>query len=344
MTWLAWRQFRVSGAAVYVLLAALAAAFVLVSLPDLTGATLIETLGQGGSQATVYGVGVLAMLALPAVIGVFWGAPLVARELENGTHRLVWTQSISRTRWLATRVGVVGLFALAGATAMTALVTWWSGPIDDALNAGARSGNGFLEQVRMQPVLFAARGLVPVAYTAFAFALGVTAGTVLRRTVPAMALTLVVFIAVGLVAPKVRAQLGATERTTAITAENLRGLGVSGVTSTGAPVGPVDFVSISIDAPGAWQITNETVRSGAVQDTLPQWVAGCVPAREFGPPGIRSDPGCFERLASEGYQQHIAYMPASRYWTLQWIETAGFFVLAGLLLGGCFWWVRHRVT
>ena len=99
MTWLAWRQFRVSGAAVYALLAALAAAFVLVSLPDLTGATLIDTLGQGGSQATVYGVGVLAMLALPAVIGVFWGAPLVARELENGTHRLVWTQSISRTRW-----------------------------------------------------------------------------------------------------------------------------------------------------------------------------------------------------------------------------------------------------
>ena len=253
----------------------------LVSLPDLTGATLIDTLGQGGSQATVYGVGVLAMLALPAVIGVFWGAPLVARELENGTHRLVWTQSISRTRWLATRVGLVGLFALAGAAAVTALVSWWCGPIDDALNAGATSGSGFLEQTRMQPVIFAARGIVPIAYTAFAFALGVTAGTVLRRTVPAMALTLVVFVAVGLAAPKVRAQLGATERTTAITAENLRGLGVSGITSTGAPMGPVDFVTISIDAPGAWQIANETVRSGAVQDTLPQWVAGCVPAREF---------------------------------------------------------------
>ena len=157
----------------------------------------------------------------------------------------------------------------------------------------------------MQPVIFAARGIVPIAYTAFAFALGVTAGTVVRRTVPAMALTLVVFIAVGLLAPKVRAQFGATERTTAITAENLRGLGVSGITSTGAPVGPVDFVSISIDAPGAWQITNETVRSGAVQDTLPQWVAGCVPAREFGPPGIKSDPGCFERLAQRG-------LPAAR--------------------------------
>ena len=59
-----------------------------------------------------------------------------------------------------------------------------------------------------------------------------------------------------------------------------------------------------------------------------------MPAREFGPPGIKSDPGCFERLAREGYQQHVAYMPASRYWTLQWIETAGFFVLAGPLLGG----------
>jgi hypothetical protein len=344
MTWLAWRQFRLSGAAVYVLLVAFAAAFALVSLPDLTGATLVETLSVGGSAATLYGVGVLAMLALPAIIGVFWGAPLVARELENGTHRLVWTQSISRTRWLATKVGVVGLAALAGTAAVTALVTWWCGPIDDALNAGARSGSGFLEQVRMQPVIFAARGIVPIGYTAFAFALGVAAGAVIRRTVPAMALTLVVFIAFGIAAPKLRAQLGATERTTAITAENMRGLGVSGITPSGAPRGPVEFVTVAIDSPGAWEIANETVRAGVVQDELPLWVVGCVPQREFGPPGVKSDPGCFDRLAREGYQQRVAYMPASRYWTLQAIEATGFLVLAGLLLGGCFWWVRHRVS
>ena len=142
MTWLAWRQFRIAGRRRLRAAGAIAVAFVLVSLPDSTGATLIETLSQGGSEVTVYSAGVLAMLALPAVVGVFWGAPLVARELETGTHRLVWTQSISRTRWLATKVGLVGLAAVAGAGILTALVTWWCGPIDDALNAGATSSNG----------------------------------------------------------------------------------------------------------------------------------------------------------------------------------------------------------
>ena len=47
--------------------------------------------------------------AVPAVVGVFWGAPMVARELEAGTHRLVWNQSITRTRWLATKLGFAGL-------------------------------------------------------------------------------------------------------------------------------------------------------------------------------------------------------------------------------------------
>ena len=88
------------------------------------------------------------MLALPAIVGVFWGAPLVARELEAGTHRLAWTQSISRTRWLATKVGLVGLAARRRRGGADRLVTWWCGPIDDALNAGARSGSGLLEQTR----------------------------------------------------------------------------------------------------------------------------------------------------------------------------------------------------
>ena len=71
---------------------------------------------------------------------------------------------------------------------------------------------------------------------------------------------------------------------------------------------------------------------------------GCVPAREFRPPGIESDPGCFDRLASLGVKQHLVFMPASRYWTLQAYELIGFLLLAGALLGGTFWWLRHRVS
>ena len=53
------------------------------------------------------------MLAVPALLGIFWGAPLVARELETGTYRLAWTQSVTRTRWLAVKVALVGLASVA---------------------------------------------------------------------------------------------------------------------------------------------------------------------------------------------------------------------------------------
>ena len=46
---------------------------------------------------------------VPAVIGIFWGAPMIAREIEAGTYRLVWTQSITRTRWLVSKLGVAGI-------------------------------------------------------------------------------------------------------------------------------------------------------------------------------------------------------------------------------------------
>ena len=134
------------------------------------------------------------MLVLPALIGIFWGAPLIARELEAGTHRLVWNQSVTRTRWLAVKLGLVGLAA------------------DDRRRAGQPRG-GLVVQPdrqgrrrrddfsRIEPLLFGARGIVPIGYAAFAFALGVTVGMLVRRTLPAMAVTLAVFVAVQIAMP-----------------------------------------------------------------------------------------------------------------------------------------------
>ena len=51
------------------------------------------------------------VLVVPALIGMFWGAPLIAHELETGTFRLAWTQSVSRRRWLLVKMGLVGLAA-----------------------------------------------------------------------------------------------------------------------------------------------------------------------------------------------------------------------------------------
>src|SRR4029453_7285318 len=72
------------------------------------------------------------VLLLPALIGLFWGAPLLARELEAGTHRLVWNQSITRTRWLAVKLAVTGLAAMTAAGLGSLVVSWWANPIEKA--------------------------------------------------------------------------------------------------------------------------------------------------------------------------------------------------------------------
>ena len=114
---------------------------------------------------------------------MFWGAPLVARELESGTYRLAWTQSVTRRRWLSVRVALVGVAALAVAGLASWLVSWWFAPLD-AVNMN-----------RFDPSVFTARGIVAIGYAGFAFALGVAAGALTRRTLPAMAATLLGFIA-----------------------------------------------------------------------------------------------------------------------------------------------------
>ncbi len=126
------------------------------------------------------------LLVLPALIGVFWGAPLVARELETGTFRLAWTQGVTRQRWLAVKLTLAGLASMAVAGLLSLILTWWFSPIDR------------VQLNQLTPAMFGVRGITPIGYAAFAFALGVTAGAFIRRTIPAMAATIVVFTGVRL--------------------------------------------------------------------------------------------------------------------------------------------------
>ena len=57
------------------------------------------------------------LLVVPLLIAMFWGAPLVSREFETGTFRLAWTQGVSRTRWLAVKLGLGALISMAAARA-----------------------------------------------------------------------------------------------------------------------------------------------------------------------------------------------------------------------------------
>ena len=126
----------------------------------------------------------LLLLILPMLVGMFWGAPLIAREIEHGTHRLVWTQGVSRLRWATTKIGLVSITVLAITAIYAGMLTWWITPVIQT------SGQ------RFSYIFFDIHGIVVFGYVAFALALGVLAGAVTGRLMPAMATTVVGFIGV----------------------------------------------------------------------------------------------------------------------------------------------------
>ncbi len=337
MIWLSWRQFRFPAAVVFAAAALLALLLVTAGTPA-AGQQALELFAAENGDVRAYTFVSISMLLAPAVIGMFWGAPLVARELEAGTHRLVWNQSVTRTRWLATKVALVGLSAIVVMGVLGLLLAWWTGALDDAQIAGQES-QGIVGTARIEPVLFASRGLAPMGYGAFAFALGVLFGTIIRRTVPAMALTAAVFALVQFAVPQLfRANLDPIVQTITVTPENLGGFLMSG------EGGPVVEMRVRGEQPGAWIIGNDTIdRDGNVAGTLPSWLSSCV---RPDPERMRpiADPACFKRFADLGYRQRLTYQPADRYWTLQAVETGAFLVLSGGLLGLTLFWVRRRVT
>ena len=345
MIWLTWRQFRMSA---LVLLSALAAGVVVLTvtgpqLADLwqqAGDTFFDRLADDRVKTVIFYAGTWTVYLLPVVVGVFWGAPMIARELEAGTSRLVWTQSVTRTRWLATKLGVAGVgAAVVGLGGL--VLTWWCAPIDDAVAQGLRDP-GLLSVPRLWPELFTARGIVPMGTTVLALVIGVTAGLLVRRSIPAMAVTLVAVIAVQILLPSVvqKHLMAPKQLTTTITQERLTE--VTGRPDPGPNGIVVERLEVSIDSPGAWITYNRTVdSSGDVVETYPSWIGECA-----SPPGQTNteSQACFDRLAAEGYRQRVEYHPASRFWTLQAIETGLLLVLAALLSGFCFWRIRRDLT
>jgi len=347
MTWLTWRQFRVS--ALVVLLALAAYAVVLA----VTGPQLSDLYKQDPSgffarlsldtpKEAVFHVGTALVYVLPAVVGIFWGAPMVARELEAGTHRLVWTQSVTRTRWLGTKLAVVGAAALVAGLVGLAL-TWWTGTIDDALRAGY-SDSTLMGVPRLSRILFGARGTMPAGMILLALAIGVTASMLLKRTIAAMAVTLVAVVGIQIALPILVQPHLLTPRVALETfsIETLDGLMAGG---PGGSVPAIKEIRLTLDQPGAWELSQETLDpSGKTVDAFPAWTSDCGGGPPP-PPGTASGPGgmekCLDRLNDEGYRQQMRYLPASDFWKLQLVETGIVLVLAGGLTGFCFWRIRR---
>jgi hypothetical protein len=316
-----WLQFRAQAAVVAGALALLAVA----------AAGLIHR----GDGTVKDWLGVLVLVA-PGLIGMFWGAPLVAREFEDSTFRLAWTQSVTRTRWMAVKLAVVGLASMAAAGLLSVVVTWWSSPLDRAaLN---------------QFATFDQRDIVPVGYAAFAFTLGVLAGTLIRRTRPAMFLTLAVFVATRVVVfTWVRQYLFSPVLLNLALNPGSTGYGQAGTLS-------VLFSSPTLmpnppDLPNTWITSIRIVNArgeGLTTRVLDTACPGINQGRAGGGLGHTRVPqavatrlqDCVAKIGTT-YHEALAYQPASHYWPLQWYELAIFLGAALVLAAACLWRIRR---
>ena len=343
MIWLTWRQFRtqawVTAAALAVLAIALAVTGArLAHLYDSSGVTACHASGDCGRAAAnfltaahnnqldsvVYNLGLGLSFVAPALIGLFWGAPMLSREFETGTYRLAWNQSVTRTRWLAAKLGLTGLAAMATAALISLMTGWWASPVYQAAGL-AEDRNGAATIDRFSALQFGASGVVPVGYAAFAFALGVAAGVMIRRTVPAMAVTLAIFAALQVATPLwIRPHLMTPlASSTPLNPALIGGLQFGGPRMT---------VFAGVTKPNIWVLSNQVTHADGQVFT--------------GPPPKACENGSFQAcqaaLGRLHLRQLLSYQPASRYWDFQWIETGLFLALALALAGFCFWRVRQR--
>jgi hypothetical protein len=252
----------------------------------------------------------LFVYLFPALIASFIGGSLFSRDFERGTHRLVWTQGITRTRWLLGKLAGVALVAIVGAATIAAVAgqadVFWNGlgSFRTAIGSGPFS-------------LFDISAPVIVAYFVFAIAFGALFSVVFRRSLPAMFLALVGFIAIrGFVEvelrPKYLPPISLGEGQFQNTPADAWDIGTRYVTSAGG--------EISTDRLSA----------------LFQGFSGEL-AQSY---GFRMNEYLAER---DVYMRHF-YQPADRYWAFQSIEASIFLGLALLCVVIAILLVRRRAV
>jgi hypothetical protein len=329
MIWLTWRQHRRQALVTLAALAALAALIISTglamraSMDDTGAAACVGTAVDGGytdecrqafdrftnQWSTLSLVGIL-FLVLPVLVGLFWGAPLVAREVEQGTHRFVWTQGVSRRRWAAVKFGLVGAVTAVAAVAYGLGMLWWWTPFTQA---------GELH--RFQWLFFDMQGVAPIGYTVFAVALGVFAGSVWPRLLPAMGVTLVGFLGV-----RIAVELFARPRY-----QQPETLSFPVVTAR-EPGGP----RIDPDDSGDWMLVTQ-VRN-ADGSLLADGAQVKCPPPEAMPPGEVCGADLGMKPGAVNWRE---YQPADRFWDFQYAEAGLFVALAVLLLLLAFQRVRR---
>jgi hypothetical protein len=324
MAWVIWRQHRIAltgaamflgGWALYLWLTGLqvhhayAAATACHPASSLACGEMISNFNNTyGARAEV----IAALLqVVPALIGAFVGAPVLARELETGTFRYVWTLAFGRTRWTLAKLIPLAIAVAAGAGAFSLLLSWYYAPF-------FADGN----QTSLAPTVFDLRGITFAAWTLATFAIGALAGMLIRRVVPAIVATLAAYAGLA-------AATGLYLRQHYLTA----------------------LVTTKLNLPAtAWILSVWWTKGGrfAFPGLPPGSLLMRIcppPALGSGPARFKPAPGTIiQCVIRHGYTQWTSYQPASRFWPFQWIESGWLLALSVLLIAATVWLVRRRPT
>jgi hypothetical protein len=332
MTGVIWRQHRFALVGVTVLLGAIAVYLWILGSSlhnDYAAAVACHPVGSPACQDAVNtfnGVGnVLSsgiiLQVLPAAIGAFVGAPLLAREMETGTFRYTWTQGFGRRRWALAKLAALGLAVTVAAELFSLVLGWYFQPYFS-------TGNYALALNEMSPFntgLFDLGRVTFAAWTLAAFSIGALAGMLIRRVVPAIATTLAVYAGLAFAA-------GGFLREHYLT----------------------PLLTASLNLPGsAWVLSQWWTKGGVTlsQATMVQ-VMDPIFARHI--PAVPSDDvhlfkqqalaSTMQYLTQHGYMYWTRYQPGSRFWPFQWIEGGWLLALSVLLIATTVWLVRRRAA
>jgi hypothetical protein len=324
MAWVSWRQHRSTLAG---LVAVLGVAGLYLYITGLHVRHEVIAYGEMfamNEAKNALTLGAALFQVFPALIGAFVGAPVLARELETGTFRYTWTQGFGRERWAAAKLAQIAVAVTVVAGAFGFLFSWCYAPI-----IGVPQGLSPL-----MAITFDLRGVAFAGWALVAFAIGVLAGILIRRVVPAMFATLVAWSGLAFV--------------------------------TGAYLRPhyeTPLVTSGFNLPSAaWVISQRWTRYGkpvslatvnqvlqgigAVEGAPGQFGPLPAPGQSFAPAPPRGSAAAnpARYLLHHGFAQLTSYQPASRFWPFQWIEGGWLLALSVLLIAAAIWMVRRRAA
>lgn len=320
MAWVTWCQHRVALVGMTTLLGALAV-YVWITGLELHHAYADAITCHPASSAScgylvmqfVHGNSFLAsgypLQMVPALMGAFIGAPVLARELETGTFRFAWTQGFGPWRWALAKLVALAAIVAVTAGAMSALFSWYYAPSFATPLSGS-------EPVSLSPGLFDVRGVVLVGWALLAFALGCLAGMLTRRVVPAIAATLAAYGGLAIA-------VGGFLRQHYL-----------------APT-----VTTKFNIPrSAWVLNQEwrTTEGHLVSSTTLGHLLQQGGAQLAGKGGVPDSLGSWEFLVRHGLSQWTTYQPDSRFWLFQSIEAGWLLASSVLLLTAAVVLVRRR--